>query len=396
MAYPTYPMIDLEIQSVDLQPSFLELTWSDETTSRFHYIWLRDNCLCDTCHHPQTHQKMVWLKNIQNNIRPRTVKNTTEIIDITWDENSLHHSHFDAAWLHAHCYSTERRVKRKFRPKLWDAKIANTLDALDYSHVFNGGQSELAMLQHVRDYGFVRLFNVPTDPDETEILGRRFGYPRETNWGITMDILVETNPTNIANTGAPIAPHTDDSFRYEMPGIEMFHCIEASQALGGESILVDGFNVAETLRAEDPFAFNLLTTYDAPQFALDTETELRARGKIFSLDRDGVVVGIRYCECTQAPLDLPEEQVIPFYDALRKLTELVERNSLIHKFRLYPGETVVFDNQRILHGRTEFNGRRRLRNVYIDRDSFHSRLRILGQKFRTNDCHFELPSGARH
>jgi len=43
---------------------------------------------------------------------------------------------------------------------------------------------------------------------------------------------------------------------------------------------------------------------------------------------------------------------------------------------------VVFDNRRVLHGRTEFepNGHRHLRGCYVDRTEFQSRLRVLARE----------------
>ena len=48
--------------------------------------------------------------------------------------------------------------------------------------------------------------------------------------------------------------------------------------------------------------------------------------------------------------------------------------------RLDAGETLCFDNRRILHGRTEFDpqsGRRHLQGCYVDRDMVESRARRL-------------------
>ena len=54
-------------------------------------------------------------------------------------------------------------------------------------------------------------------------------------------------------------------------------------------------------------------------------------------------------------------------------------SKLRYPFR--PGDIVIFDNRRILHGRESFEPqpgtRRRLIGAYIDTDEFYSRLRIL-------------------
>ncbi|WP_312881095.1 TauD/TfdA family dioxygenase [Rhizobium leguminosarum] len=45
-----------------------------------------------------------------------------------------------------------------------------------------------------------------------------------------------------------------------------------------------------------------------------------------------------------------------------------------------PGEMVIFDNRRVLHGRTAFDpmtGHRLLKGFYVDRGEFDSRIRML-------------------
>lgn len=246
MAYPTIAPSDVFITQVRTMDRFLEVDWDDGTASRFHYVWLRDNCYCDDCHDPSTHQKMVWLVDIPEEIAPLDMAFTERSISIDWN-HLAHKSRFDTQWLRAHCYSERARHARKFTPSTWNAAAAGDISDLDYRSVTQNEVTEIEMLERVRDHGFVLLRNVPVDPAETERIGRRFGYPRETNWGVVLDIVAEPDPVNIANTGVPIAPHTDDSFRYGMPGIDMFHCLQADQSEGGQSLLVDGFHVAQVL-----------------------------------------------------------------------------------------------------------------------------------------------------
>ena len=54
------------------------------------------------------------------------------------------------------------------------------------------------------------------------------------------------------------------------------------------------------------------------------------------------------------------------------------------KFKLMPGDLLMMDNYRLLHGRTEFNpneGNRFLQGCYIDYDSSEGKLRHLLRKF---------------
>jgi gamma-butyrobetaine dioxygenase len=57
------------------------------------------------------------------------------------------------------------------------------------------------------------------------------------------------------------------------------------------------------------------------------------------------------------------------------------------KLKLQSGDMVVFDNRRVMHGRDAFDasiGRRQLRGCYVDRTEFQSRLRVLGERFKSD------------
>ena len=53
------------------------------------------------------------------------------------------------------------------------------------------------------------------------------------------------------------------------------------------------------------------------------------------------------------------------------------------KFKLYPGDILLMDNYRTLHGRTSYDinmGQRHLQGCYIDHDSAESKMQYLKNK----------------
>ena len=52
--------------------------------------------------------------------------------------------------------------------------------------------------------------------------------------------------------------------------------------------------------------------------------------------------------------------------------------------KLQPGNAVIFDNHRVLHGRAAFVGGRRLCGAYINHDDYRSRLAVLRTQFVKN------------
>ena len=114
---------------------------------------------------------------------------------------------------------------------------------------------------------------------------------------------------------------------------------------------------------------------------LQGETAQYAEGRIISLDVEGNVAGFRYAHrVTAAPLSISAELVEPVYRATRKLVELMKDSKFVVEFLIKPGDTLAFDNHRILHGRTAYDasrGRRHLLRCEVDREEHHSNLRLL-------------------
>ena len=79
-------------------------------------------------------------------------------------------------------------------------------------------------------------------------------------------------------------------------------------------------------------------------------------------------------------LSAPAERVGPICRALRAFAAVVRDPALECHYRLNPGELLIFDNRRVLHGRAAFDpstGRRHLQGCYVDRDQLLSRIRVL-------------------
>ena len=129
---------------------------------------------------------------------------------------------------------------------------------------------------------------------------------------------------------------------------------------GGISLFVDAFAAAETLRDSHPPDFTRLVTTPVPFQYINDARHLHYAHPTITLDPAGGteprVTAVSYSPPFQAPLPLntPHE----FYDALARFAALVEAPAAVYAHQLCEGEAVVFDNRRLLHGRTAFEGRR--------------------------------------
>jgi gamma-butyrobetaine dioxygenase len=81
---------------------------------------------------------------------------------------------------------------------------------------------------------------------------------------------------------------------------------------------------------------------------------------------------------------LEKKQLDLYYNARKIISTLYNSNQFRIEFKLMPGDILMMDNHRLLHGRTSYDtneGKRFLQGCYIDHDSSEGKLRHLIRKF---------------
>jgi len=185
-------------------------------------------------------------------------------------------------------------------------------------------------------------------------------------------------PPNQAFTGQPVAPRTAQPFRDPLPTLGVVHCLDDAAA-GGDSILVDGFHAAASLRAQDPAAFAVLASSEVTFAYADARAELRATRPVIGVDPRGRIREIRLSGTHMQPLRLSPDKVVVFYAAYRAFAEMIGWPGQPLTFMLRPGDCLILDNTRILNGRTGFadTGRRHLQLCWTDLDGLASTLALM-------------------
>lgn len=269
-------------------------------------------------------------------------------------------------------------------PKTQAWQVADNLDlTYDWAAV---GDDEKTFFNSVNDfltYGYIILKNTPTEAQSILDIATKYGFVRDTNFGRYFEVYSRPDANDLAYTPHAIGPHTDNPYRDPVPGIQLLHCL-VNDTSGGFSTLVDSITVAETLKAEDPKGYQLLSQIAVRFRFFDNDTELVGYHPIIEEDHNGNIIGIHYSPRLD-DLPLLDEPSLQAYQAARKrLSELLEDPRFEKKFKLDPGELMMFDNNRVLHGRTSFDpseGHRHLQGCYIDRDAPKSHYRLLARKY---------------
>ena len=74
-----------------------------------------------------------------------------------------------------------------------------------------------------------------------------------------------------------------------------------------------------------------------------------------------------------------------YYQAYRRLGEIIDDPAMAVSFKLEPGECFIVDNTRVLHARKGYSGggNRWLQGCYADKDGLYSTLAALEHELET-------------
>ncbi|KAI0340253.1 Clavaminate synthase-like protein [Trametopsis cervina] len=367
----------------------------------FPFRWLRDSCQCPQCVHPSTQQKLHRTSDISPAARPLPggVRVSEDGIRIAWAPK--HESFYSKDFLSRYSSPSARHHSHlEVDPIPWNVQSVQKSPSLSIS--YESLQQPLGLLRamtQLTQYGLLFVTGVPhqetsTETAELRTLAEMFGQLRETFYGKLWDVINVRNSTNIAYTNLNLDLHMDLLYFQNPPRYQLLHCLR-NRVKGGTSVFVDAFDAANRLRAADPSAFQLLATtpvyfhyindghhlHEAhPTIELDYHADTGPSGEL-------PVKFINYSPPFQAPLDpsTPPE----FYSALKSFVSLLEEPKARYEYLLREGDSVVFDNRRVLHARTAFTDQehdkktasgepnRWLKGCYIEGDALLDRGRML-------------------
>lgn len=244
---------------------------------------------------------------------------------------------------------------------------------------FDADDHPAEMIAFFLTYGFAIIENVGTELDSMECYLTRHALEiRATNFGRMFEVRTEAEANDLAYTSVAIGPHTDNPYRTPVPTIQCLHCLK-NEANGGESTLMDSMEAIRIIQREQPEYAELLLNTPVRFWFIDVDTELSEWRTIFERNQFGEISIINYSPRLDYAYPLPPEQYRRFHQARQYLDDLLNSKELELRFKLKPGELMIFDNRRMLHGRTEFDpssGARHLRGCYVDIDAMRSAYRI--------------------
>ena len=306
-------------------------------TSKFPYVWLRDNCLCHSCFHSKSSSRLtsfanldlddrvVHCKSVHGKVQDTRLGRHTRLDPVTGPSvqhseeeqeclrlvwSSGHESSFPVRWLQERCFSNERQAARSIDMDIFALLESSgfgasghaeggagtalaaavrasavpvgasgresqcrTIPRFAFADLVASDEAMLGWCHAMEKYG-VAIVKTDNSSGMLKEFTQLFGFREWCSYGEFY--LVENKQTppaaageaiapqeqanNLAYTGLPLQFHTDLPHYSSPPQVQLLHCIEQCSCEGGANKFVDGFAVAEHLRAHHPEAFRLLTT----------------------------------------------------------------------------------------------------------------------------------------
>ncbi|KAI1078731.1 Clavaminate synthase-like protein [Whalleya microplaca] len=359
-----------------------------------HPAWLRDACTCGQCVDPSSGQKRFATTDIPDRPRVLDAKKTSEgLLEVHWADDFLtsgtHISEYPASFT-SDLFGHPDPSSALPAFKIWDRQDLEKLDPFfDYQDFVGDGTNRspqyYAAMTALHTHGLFFLKNVPPSDVSVESIATRIGIIQETFYGRLWEVVSKPDAENVAYTSSFLGLHQDLLYMTCPPRIQLLHCLE-NTCDGGESIFTDGRRVKAQIYSR--FEDNEIRRLHHP-----VRYRYEKGGHSYTHRHPILAVSKGHGVCWSPPFQHPEQFQVKTesgqrkYQAwirtVRRFKALLEAEEYSYVYKMKPGECVIFDNLRLLHGRRQFDtssGQRRLMGTYIDEGSYLSTLQSMKEQ----------------
>ena len=351
---------------------------NDGEKKEIHPFWLRERVNGDRFVDTKTKQRLFDPTQIQENIKINDINLSKDFLEVTFNDGASTKLSIQEL---IEEFSNNNFIKL-IKKVEWNSSF-NDLNIFEFKENLSEKEEMYNALISFYKYGFVIFKNVPTKDNFLINFANSIGSVRRTNFGEFFNVRSKPNPNDLAYTSLPLAPHTDNPYRNPVPCIQMLHCIE-NDVKGGLSTLVDGFTVTEKLKKDFPKYYKILSEVKVRFQFIDQSVVLEDWAEMIRVDENGEFKQVRFSPRLDFVPLLDLDKLELYYNARKKISELYNSDKYRIQFKLSPGDLLMMDNYRLLHGRTAYDsneGDRFLQGCYIDYDSTDGKLKHLKRKF---------------
>ncbi|OQV25307.1 putative gamma-butyrobetaine dioxygenase [Hypsibius exemplaris] len=363
-----------------------EGTKSDWT--KYNPEWLRFNCQCSQCRQPKSNQRILDVSLIPDRVALDSASLEDERIHVRWKcPEHVGYISVDRLRETADYVSQPSVCSRKTIPELCQSSVTISSETvIDYHDLVDQtarADAICLLYRMLLQNGSAIISEMPTVSGTVKTFVETvLQLPvQRTIYGEVFDVISTPDPINVAYSDAELKPHIDLAYYESPPGLQLLHSLRFDDMVkGGESVLVDGFFAAEELRRVRPEYFRLLSTvpvtFEKIHYDRKWPVHMTYRRPHIAVNGAQQITALFWAPQFEGPLFAPLEQMSAYYEAYKTFSKLIDTCSSRREFRLAPGQMIIFNNRRMLHGRKAFNdggeGSRHFQGCYVNIDEFKS------------------------
>ncbi len=362
------------IKKIKILSDDLHVYFNNERDEIYPNIWLRDHARDEENWDKRSNQRKTFTATLDYKLKIKSAEilDNGKTIKILWPDLQK-----PVTYSYEFLFNNSLNIKLKTNSlKLWKEKDLNDQIYIDFETV-QSNEGYKKFLKILCQYGFSVVQNCKTEISSVENIVNKIGYVRNSIFGGLWSFESNEDKADSAYTKEELRPHTDATYSNDAPGLQLLLCCEY-KAKGGDSIMVDGFKIAEMIKKDNKELFDVLSTINVKGSYIGDDVFLEAERPIFNLNSKKELFQVSFNNYDRAPFRFEKDLTIKFYEAIRMFDLMVNSKEYQWRHVLKPGELLIFNNWRVLHGRGSFDGTRKISGCYINKEDFDSSCRMHG------------------
>ena len=359
------------ITQIEQASDCLKVTFSDGVTAAYDYFWLRDHATDCESYDARSHQRELYTASIDPGVVPICAELADGSVRVSWPGVGRE-AIYSPDFLIAFRSSSADLLNPMSLGLSWNSKSTFDRATISFDDALASSGEELGV--RLAPNGFLLVTGCPLEEYSAQMVAQKFGYVRHTLFGGIWTFSDNEAMADSAYTPKLLRPHTDGTYSHDAPGLQLLLCLHY-EAEGGYSTLADGLRIYQQMQSEVPDLASVLMQVSVPGQYIGDGSHLRAERPVFRCDESGKLRQVSFNNYDRAPFRVEDELMQQFYRALRYFDQLANDESMQWRRVLAPGEMIVFDNWRLLHGRTAYAGQRKMAGCYVNREDYESCLR---------------------
>ena len=357
------------ITKIKILSDDLHVYFNGQDSELFPNIWLRDHAKDEVNWDKRSNQRKTFTASLDTKLKIKKAEiiENGRCLSVLWPDLKK-----------PVIYSSDFLMKNKLNNvkknssnyKIWKSNEIGEDIFVNFNSILSK-EGFKKFLNKLNTFGFLVIKNCETNINSVEKVANKIGYVRNSIFGGLWSFESNENKADSSYTQEELRPHTDAIYSNDAPGLQLLLCCEYD-ASGGESIMVDGLKIAQEIKKQSQSMFDLLSKINVKGNYVGDGVFLEAERPIFKLNNYNEIVQVSFNNYDRAPFRFTKELTLKFYEAIKKFDLIANNKDYQWRHILRPGELLIFNNWRILHGRSSFKGIRKISGCYINKEDFDS------------------------